>query len=149
MHRWQIFLFIFAIFNFLLFIKAYKECKKKNVYGLTKFLYPLGMFVWGDVFVFSIFWTLVSLFCVLISDLYLFFLIASLFGVVRSFGETIYWFNQQFSNINREAPERIGLYAFFQNDSVWFVQQIKNQCMTVIYLVLSIYFGVIWVKSIF
>jgi hypothetical protein len=148
MELWQILLSIFAIFNFLLFIKAYKECKNKNAYGLTRFLQPLGMFVWGDVFVFSIFWTLVSMICVAFSDLYLFFLTASLFGVVRSFGETIYWFNQQFSNINREAPERVGLYSLFQSDSVWFVQQIKSQCMTVVFLVLSICFGALWVRGI-
>lgn len=144
----SVFFIVFAGFNIFLFAKSYRECKKKNAYGSTKLLIPLGMYVWGDVFIFSIFWTLVSLVCLFLSDLYLFLLVVSLFWVVRSFGETIYWFNQQFSSIKREPPEKIELYSIFQNDSVWFVQQIRNQCMTVISLVFSIYFGALWINSI-
>lgn len=141
MHIWQIFLSIFTVLNILLFVRAYVECKNKNAYGLTKPLHPLGMFVWGDVFIFSIFWATTSTVSLLLSNIYLFLLIYSLFWVVRSFGETIYWFNQQFSNIKKESPESIHLYSIFQNDSVWFIQQIRNQCMTVISLVFSIYFA--------
>jgi hypothetical protein len=148
MSPWQMLLIGFMIFNLILFTRAYKECKNKNAYGSTKILQLLGMFVWGDVFIFSIFWALVALASLVTSNLYLFLLITSLFWVVRSFGETIYWFNQQFSSITREPPEKVELYSIFQNDSVWFIQQIRNQCITVISIVSSIYFAVLWVQSI-
>jgi hypothetical protein len=147
MNLWSIFFSFFAFFNGVLFFLAYFECKKKNVYGLTRLLSPLGMYVWGDVLIFSIFWTVVSLISLLLSDVYLFFLIVSLFWVVRSFGETIYWFLQQFSSIQREPPKNVELYPLLQNDSVWFVQQIKNQCITVVALVFSIYFAARWLNT--
>ena len=144
--KWQALLIIFAIFNLLLFIKAYFECKNKNSYGLTKPLFLLGMYVWGDVLIFSVFWILVSLFCILIDNLYLFLTFVSLFWAVRSFGETIYWFNQQFSGIKREPPEKVEFYSLVKNDSVWFIQQIKNQCITVIALIATLYFAHMWLR---
>ncbi len=147
MNAWQILLVIFASFNCVLFIKSVSECKNKNSFGLTKLLFPLGMYVWGDVFIFSVFWTLVSIISILIGNLYLFLLIVSLFWVVRSFGETIYWFNQQFSTVKREPIEKVEFYSIFKNEAVWFVQQIKNQCITVIALVASIYFATLWLRS--
>lgn len=147
MHLWQIILIFFAIFNFLLFLKAYKECANKNSYKITKPLYILGMYVWGDVLVFSIFWALVSLFTILIGNLYLFLTFTSIFWVVRSFGESIYWFNQQFSKVKREPPEKVMFYSLVKNDSVWFIMQIMNQCITVVALVASIYFAFMWLRS--
>jgi hypothetical protein len=144
---WQKILSLFTIFNLLLFVKSYKECKNKNSYGLTKPLFLLGMYVWGDVFVFSIFWAVVSIASVLIGNLYLFCLIVSLFWVIRSFGETIYWFNQQFSAVEREPAKKVEFYSIMQNNSVWFIQQIKNQCITVIALVAAIYFTNLWLHS--
>ncbi len=141
------FLIIFTIFNLSLFRKSYFECKNTNAYGPTKYLYPLGMFVWGDVFVFSIFWAAISTYCLFFSKFYLFFLTFSLFWVVRSLGETIYWFNQQFSNIKKEPPEKIIFYKFFKDDSVWFINQIAHQCIVIISIIISIYFAYLWINS--
>ena len=146
---WQVLLLIFAIFNLFLFFKGYGECKNRNSFGLTKPLYFLGMYVWGDVFIFSIFWILISMFCIVINNFYLFLTFVSLFWVVRSFGETIYWFNQQFSNVKREPAEKVMFYSIVKNDSVWFIQQIMNQCITVVALVASIYFATLWIRSMF
>ena len=107
------------------------------------------MYVWGDVFIFSIFWILISMFCIVINNFYLFLTFVSLFWVVRSFGETIYWFNQQFSNVKREPAEKVMFYSIVKNDSVWFIQQIMNQCITVVALVASIYFATLWIRSMF
>jgi hypothetical protein len=146
MQTWQIILIIFTLFNFLLFLKAYQKCKNKNSYQLTKSLFWLGMFVWGDALIFSLFWMTASIASIVIGNLYLFCLIVSLFWVVRSLGETIYWFNQQFSTVRREPPEKVEFYSFVKNDSVWFIQQIKDQCITVVSLVASIYFAHMWLK---
>lgn len=147
MNSWQAWLLIFIGFNAVVFIKAWKECKTKNAYGATWMLYPLGMFVWGDALIFSVFWIGISLVCLLFSKVYLFLLGISLFWAIRSFGETIYWFNQQFSTIQREDPQKVKFYSFFQNDSVWFIHQIAHQCITVIALLSSIYFASVWITS--
>jgi hypothetical protein len=144
----QIILLIFAAFNFAIFFKAFRECKtKKNAFGLTPWLNFLGAFVWGDAVVFSLFWALVSLVTWWLNDWLLFWLIVSVFWAVRSWGETIYWLNQQFSTIERNPPKKHILYPIFHNDSVWFVHQIIWQCVTVISIVVSLYFGRLWLMK--
>src|SRR3989339_131525 len=147
MNLFQWFLIVFALGNLFLFVKARKECQNSNSYGLTKALFLLGMYVWGDVLIFSLFWTSVALICLIVNNVYLFFTFVSLFWVVRSFGETMYWFHQQFSTVRREPPEKVELYSLVHNDSVWFIQQVKNQCITILSLVMSIYFSVFWIKT--
>ena len=146
---WQkIILFSYAVLNLTIFVKGYHECKyRKNVYKLASYLAPLGIFVWGDAVVFGLFWTLASLISFLLKDWALFLLIISIFWVVRSLGETIYWFNQQFSTIVRSPPNKLCFYWLFQNDSIWFVYQILWQCVTVVSIISSIYFGNFWLKS--
>lgn len=148
MQSWQIvFLCLYGLGNLLLSTKAsYESHKKKNAFGQIPFGI-IGMFVWGDAVVFGIFWALVSIVTLLLQDWILFWLIFSLFWVVRSFGETIYWFNQQFSTVKREDPKQKWLYKYFHNDSVWFVYQITQQCITVVSLVASIYFASVWLKQ--
>jgi hypothetical protein len=144
----QTFLLLFALFNFFVFCKSFYECKyKKNALGWTAWLNPIGAFVWGDAVVFSAFWVLVSLVVWRLNDWLLFLLIVALFWLVRSIGETIYWFNQQFSLIDRNPPKKMIGYSIFHNDSIWFVYQIIWQCVTVISLVLSLYFSWAWLAT--
>src|SRR3990170_36194 len=146
METWQKTLIIFwGIISFILFIKGFFECKdKKNAYGLTPKLSVFGIFSWGDAVVFGLFWVLVSLITLVLNDWILFLLIISVFWVVRSFGEAIYWLNQQFSTINRNPPEKLMFYKLFKNDSVWFIYQIFWQSITVVSLIFTIYFAKIW-----
>ena len=146
MEIWQIILLcVFALFSFIGFLKGLKESKdKNNPYGDTKIFVILGSFVQGDTVVFGLFWFIVSIAVILINDWILFLLIISVFWVVRSFGETIYWFNQQFSKINRNPPEKYWFYKYFGNDSVWFIHQIIWQCVTVISIIFTIYFAKLW-----
>lgn len=146
MENWQKGLVIvFGVITFIGSIKGLSESKnKKNAYGLTPYLFPFGIFVWGDAVVFGLFWTLVSIVVYLVQDWILFLLIFSVFWAVRSFGETIYWFNQQFSKINRNPPEKFRLYKIFHDDSVWFIFQIFFQCIAVISIIFSIYLAKIW-----
>ena len=148
MESWQkIIIIIWGIISFALFVKGFKESKdKKNAYGLTPF-FPFGAFVWGDAVVFGFFWTAVFVVVLILNDWTLFLLIISVFWVVRSIGETIYWFNQQFSKINRNPPEKNWMFKYFHNDSVWFIHQIGWQCVTVISIIFSIYLTHIWLKS--
>ena len=110
-------------------------------YTFTLFIF--GIFVWGDATVFGIFWFLASITTLLLNDWILFLLVFSVFWVVRSLGETIYWFNQQFSKVIQWPPEKLPFFKFFHNDSIWFVYQIVNQCITVVSIIVSIsYVGI-------
>ncbi len=140
---------IYGTISLLIFIKGFFEsAKKKNPFGETPFLSWAGVFVWGDAVIFGLFWFLSSLVCYFLKDWILFLLIISVFWVVRSLGETIYWLNQQFSAINRNPPEKLLGYRFFKNDSIWFVYQIFWQCITVVSIISTIYLASSWMKNI-
>lgn len=144
----NLFFILFAFANVVLFLKALHECKNKNnAFGLTRWLTPIGAFVWGDAVVFGVFWALVSLACWWLGDLLLFWLIVSVFWVVRSLGETVYWFNQQFSTIEREPPKSLIGFSVFKNNSIWFVHQIFWQCVAVVAIIASLYFGHAWLGT--
>lgn len=141
----QTIIFAYGLVSFLAFLKGlYDTRNKKNAFGLTPYLSILGIFVWGDAVVFGLFWTLISIISLFLKDWYLFLLIISVFWLVRSLGETIYWLNQQFSKINRNPPEKLFGYFFFQNDSIWFAYQIYWQCVTIVSVVFTIYFANLW-----
>lgn len=120
------------------------ESKNKNSMAETWFFWPFGGFVWADMVIFGIFWLIAGVASLLLNDWILFLLIISLFWLVRSVGETIYWLLQQFSTIKRNPPERMLLYKLFKNDAVWFVYQIFWQCMTVTFILTSLYLGKQW-----
>ena len=146
MELWQkYFVLTWGVISLILFCRGLKECiSKNNSFGLTPYLLPFGIFVWGDAVIFGFFWLLVSGIILLLNNWILFLLVVSVFWVVRSLGETIYWLNQQFSKINRNPPEKIWFYKYFKNDSVWFIHQIIWQCITVSSIIITIYLVKIW-----
>jgi len=146
----QTIILIFGFINLLVFLKGFYVTKyKKNAFGIFHPLSILGMFAWGDAVVFGIFWTISSVITWYLKDWYLFLLTVSVFWVVRSFGETIYWFNQQFSKIKRNPPENLIGHSIFRNDSIWFAYQITWQCVTIVAIMFTIYFAGMWLKGIF
>lgn len=152
MVTWQkIALIIYSLVALLAFFRGYNESKKnRNAYGLVPFLLPWGIIAWGDAIIFGPFWILVSFVTIALNDWYLFLLVLSIFWVVRSLGETIYWFNQQFSSRVYEwtRPENLPFHKIFHDDSIWYIFQIANQCITVIAIIFSIYFAKIWLAHI-
>lgn len=138
---------IYGLVNFFVFIKGFTESRnKENAYGLTPYLIFLGIFTWGDAVVFGLFWTFVSLISIFLRDWYLFILVISIFWVVRSIGETIYWFNQQFSikASTWNKPESLLWHSIFHDDSIWYIYQIIWQCITVVSIIFSIYITKLW-----
>ncbi len=137
-----------ALFNLVTNVIAFRECKyKKNAFGLTPFLWPFGIYVWGDAVVFGFFWFFASVVSIFLNDWLLFLLIVSVFWLVRSVGETIYWFNEQFSTVNRNDPRKLPFHTIFHNDSVWFIFQISNQCITVVTIITTVYLFHFWLKG--
>lgn len=151
MSLWQnAIILLYASINFAVFLKGFYESKyKKNAYGLTSPLFFLGIIAWGDAVVFGPFWVISSIITLILKDWYLFLLLISIFWVVRSAGETRYWFNQQFSSKIYEwnKPENLPWHSVFHNDSVWFIHQIIWQCITVVSVILSIYFTSLWLGN--
>ncbi len=144
----HLFLLAFSIFNFLIFLKGFYESKyKNNAFGLTRPLVFIGVFVWADAVIFGLFWVMASLITYFLQDWYLFLLITSIFWVVRSLGEVIYWLNQQFSTLKRNPIENLPWQSIFHNDSVWFVHQIIWQCVMAISLVFTIYLSHMWLQT--
>jgi hypothetical protein len=138
----------FLFLNLYLFtLGIYQSVNKKNSYGITPLLLPIGIFVWGDAVVFSAFWILVSLTTLYLNDWLLFVLTYSVFWVVRSLGESIFWFNQQFSQKHIYPPQVLPGYNFVKNESIWFIYQIITQCITVISLILSLYYAKLWLAK--
>ncbi len=132
----------------MLFVNSFHQTKhKKNAFGLTRPLFFIGAFVWADVVVFSPFWIVASLIPWYLQSWTLFLLILSVFWLVRSFGETLYWFNQQFSSINRNPIENLPLRSVFHNDSIWFVHQIFWQCISVLTIITTIYLSWSWLQQ--
>lgn len=149
MESWQkLLVVLWGVTSLVLFIKGFKESiYNKNAYGQSHFTYPWGIFVWGDAVVFGPFWTLTAFITSLLNDWILFLLTISVFWLIRSLGETIYWFNQQFSKVDRNPPKKNWLFKYFHNDSVWFVHQIAWQCVSVASTITSIFLSYLWIKS--
>lgn len=118
---------------------SYESFIKKNSFGDTPFLFWLGIFVWGDATIFGAFWCVVTILAWWRQSWNLFLLFIAVFWLVRSIGESIYWFNQQFSTLNRNPPANLRGFHFFQNDSIWFIYQIFWQCVTV-FSIISTFF---------
>ena len=145
----QMFIAAWGTLALIGFVKSYYECAEhKNSYGLTYIFRIYGAFVWADLVVFGLFWTLISLLALIFNNWYLFLLSLSLFWLVRSIGETTYWFNQQFSPLNKNPINRFLMKKIFHNDSIWFVYQIFWQCMTVLFSLTTIYLTTLWLNSI-
>lgn len=144
-----IFLTLFALINLMLFLQSIDEIRfNKNSYKTTQMLSILGAFVWGDVLIIAPFWFIVSFVSIIANNMYLFLLSFSLFWVIRSFGEMIYWISEQFAVTKRNQPEKLLFHGFLKNTSVWFIYQVFAQCIFVCAVILSIYFSAKWLHSI-
>lgn len=144
----QVIVILYGIENLLTFRKGFYEIKdKNNVYGLAGPFGFLGIFVWGDALVIAPFWLISSLIVLFLQDWYLFLVILSLFWVVRSFGEVIYWLCEQFAGKNRNPPHTLKFYKFVNSDAIWFIYQLFWQCILIISLIASIYFSSLWLQT--
>lgn len=143
----QLLILFYGIINFLAFLKGYYEIKdKKNPYGLAQSFGLLGIFVWGDAVVIGPFWIIISVFSLVLQDWYLFLVALSLFWVVRSAVEVVYWVFEQFTERHRNHPQTLMFYNFIKSDAIWFIYQIFWQCILVISILASIYFTTLWLQ---
>lgn len=139
-------LLLVTFINLLTAAVAYRKVKsKKSILAKPyKVCEIFGSFVWADHVLFGPFWVLVSLITFLLHDVILFCLVFSLFWLIRSGGETLYWFFQQFNPRSGNEPEQFWIHRHVPGEAVWFMHQIFWQCIMVISAVLSIYLSFIW-----
>jgi len=130
---------VFAVGAVVILMLSLRQLKKDNPGGLTPWLLPFGIFVWGDGVVLGIFWILVALAVLWLQDWLLFALIYALFWMIRSLGEVFYWFLQQFSTITRDPPENLWLSKIMPGHSVWYGYQLIWQCVFVISSISFVY----------
>ncbi len=149
MEIWQrLIVILFGLFSIIVFLKGVNESlKKNNSYAGTIPLLWMGIFVWGDAVVYGAFWALCCFTVLLLNDWLLFLLLFSVYWTVRSLGETIFWFNQQFTPMKLYHAPKLPGYKFFNNESIYFIYQIFCQCITVVSLITTIYLSAIWLQS--
>lgn len=141
---------IYGLGALLLWIKSVYEVKQKNnPYGQAQYGLPYGGFVFADYLVFGAFWAITSAVLFIVNDFLLFLLTFSVFWLVRSIGEALYWFLQQFSTLaHKNPPERFLIHKYIKEaDAIWFINQINWQCMTVIFTISTIYLTHLWLSS--
>ncbi len=135
----------FGAFAFAGFLLGLRQCiSKKNPYGLTRKFNFIGSFVWADAVVFGLFWTIACVIFLLLNDWILFLLTLSVFWLLRSIGETTYWFNQQFSTKDRNKFHTLWFSRVFPGDSVWVAMQIFWQCVAVATAISTLYILKLW-----
>lgn len=146
MEVWQnILVAIYGLFAASGLAIGLKECFKKNPYGLTPVFNLIGAFVWADAVIFGLFWTLVSTTVFFLQDWILFLMTLSVFWLIRSIGETIYWFNQQFAERNRNPFHTLWISKIFPGDSSWVALQIFWQTISVVSAITSLWLGKTWI----
>jgi hypothetical protein len=150
MEFWQqISVSIYGLVALGVFISGFRACYSKNKAfedtPISAMCY--GAFVQADKVIFGLFWFVASLIAFIVDDWLLFLLIFSVFWLVRSVGETLYWMFQQFHPRPGNDPQKFWFYRFFKNDSVWFVNQIYWQCITVITVISSVYLAHLWLQT--
>ncbi len=131
--------FVYSVTSFLFGVR-----RRRNPFGLSRFFLPLGSFVWIDTVVFGAFFSLISIICLLTQQFILFWLVFSVFWLIRSIGEQMYWFHEQFTTVHRNHPNSLWPYRWFKGQEVWVVMQIFWQCVAVISLIASFYFLKVW-----
>lgn len=132
----QIIWLIYSVYAFLNGI--YYAIKKNNPYGNCRKFYLLGAFVNADSVVFGAFFVLATTITLLMDNFVLFLLIISVFWTVRSIGEQMYWFLEQFAHTHRNPEHTMWFSKFFKRNSSWIAMQIFWQCISVIAIITTV-----------
>lgn len=147
-------LIVIAVISFLLALLALYEISlgKFAEYGPMTMWFGLlyGAFCWGDLFVFSILWTIISLILLRIKNSRYFWIALFSFWLIRSLGETNYWFLQQFHPETIPWPqmfERVWIFKNLTDPQFWVFYQIRQQSAAVLSLFGLIYQAVRLIKE--
>ncbi len=96
----RLILLLLALIFFSLFVFSFFQVRShpgEEVIFIYQWAFPLGSFVWEDLLVFSLFYFFAAIITLWRQDLRIALLFFFVFWIVRSSGETLYWFLQQFN----------------------------------------------------
>lgn len=94
-----LFLTLFALIHITFFIISFRNIRNsdEHVGFIYSWAFVFGAFVWEDLLIFSLFNFLVALYVLLVQDIRQGLVMFTVFWMVRSAGETLYFFMQQFT----------------------------------------------------
>lgn len=94
----QLFLTALGILFFALFYFSFRKVRNSGeVFGMIyHWMFWMGSFVWEDLMIFSLYHGLATALALIFQDVRIFVLMIGVFWVIRSAGEAIYFFLQQF-----------------------------------------------------
>lgn len=129
-------MYIGAIISFLFTCVALIEVLRGNFSGFDPEIFVFGIFfgafIWGDLLIFALLWFFLYLILARIKNSYYFFLAFYSFWLIRSIGETVYWFTQQFSQIVNPWPNYYPHILFLSSltaKEIWVFHQLIWQSL--------------------
>lgn len=91
-------LYVWILIHVLLFLISFWQVRNSNeTITFILWAYVFGAFVWEDLLIFSIFNIVASVIILNINDFRYVLIFPLVFWIVRSAGEVVYWFLQQFN----------------------------------------------------
>lgn len=138
--------FLAVIFMFSASISFKKIHRSGDKFGfLHPWGWPIGAFVWEDLFVFSLFAFIASYITIVTGDIRIGYLFFCMFWVIRSAGETLFFFLEQFIPENgysspfkkHFAPLR-KLFGDISDQKCFVLMQVFHQMILVISCVITI-----------
>lgn len=117
---------------------------QRQPFTVTPWLFPAGIFVWGDAPIIGIFWSFLGICSFLLGDWAFVGLGVSFFWLVRAWGEVQYWLHEQFTTHHRNPPHTLHFHRFFPDESIWFVYQVFWQCVMIAALLAACWFVKQW-----
>src|SRR5579872_5071745 len=113
---YRMFLVVFIIFSISLFVLSLINIiRGKTTHDARGIGFLVGGFFWLDIFMFSLLWITLTIILFFLQKPILFPIAYLSFWIIRSFGETIYWFNQQFHPDTVPWPEWFSKILFLQS----------------------------------
>ena len=149
----EIILLSLALVFLLLFLTSLIKVKKSN--KKINFIYSwgclLGAFVWEDLLVFSFYFLAITLITLLVQDVHIWILFVLIFWMVRSSGEALYFFLQQFivpKHYPHDLAEHIKRYTLvssrLSDQQVMILMQVFYQVMLTITIGTLVLFLLNW-----
>ncbi len=144
----RVYVYIFLLYSAIGTIFAFHKRAHKVHLQPSWVLFPLGAYVWEDTIIFGPFWIIATITTLFLNNVYFGLAFYFVFQTIRLHGETIYWFNQQFSSINRNPGKSQWTRHLFSDEYTgWFIYQILWQSLTAIAAMGAVYFCYKWLGS--
>lgn len=96
-------------------------------------------FLCGGTVLLGLFWAILCAVALMLQNTQLMLITYAVFWMVRSSGEIIYWFLQQFASNKKDPPHTLIGQAIFPGESIWFAYQVFWQIILVISSVSLLY----------